>query len=227
MFKVGDEIFAEFRDSDGNIVKLKSVISQIHQDGSFLCANEETGWFDYFTESQLRKFNEGVDSMDNKKDCKKDCNGVKEFFSEWQRMCNSYSGKNNSGQCPFHTPINNGCASCFALESVRISGEKLEQLVRIVQEWSDKHPVEIDWTKVPPNTPVLVRDNVASVWIERYFVAYLPKRAGDKFAVFNNCILCKPVSQEEATGMDYFCECKLADGVDQTPYLKEVVKSDN
>lgn len=112
-----------------------------------------------------------------------------------------------------HIEIKRSYASAY-------NAEVAWQVVEVVPQEPEKEK-EIDWAKVPPNTPVLVRDNVASVWIERCFVAYLPIRAGGKFAVFNNCYLRNPVSQEEAIGMDYFCECKLADSVDPTPYYKD------
>ena len=137
-----------------------------------------------------------------------DCSKTEVFLKEWRRMCKAV-----------------GCSMCEISKKGR--GCKIflmcepAEAIKIVQEWSDKHPVEIDWTKVPPNTPVLVRDNVASVWIERCFVAYLPIRAGGKFAVFNNCYLRNPVSQEEAVGIDYYYECKLTDSVDPTPYYKD------
>ena len=157
---------------------------------------------------------------------KRDCNDVKVFFSEWQRMCEYYGSSISVGQCPLHTYVNNGCGACVSFDVRCVSGEKLDHLVRIMQKWSDEHPVEIDWLKVPPNTPVLVRTK-DSHWTQRYFVAYLPNRPSDnKFAVFNNCSIYNPVSQEEAVGIDYYYECKLADSVDPTPYYKEVSKYD-
>lgn len=98
------------------------------------------------------------------------------------------------------------------------------QVVEVIPDGEPQEPEkekEIDWTKVPVDTPVLVRDDVASDWVERHFVAYLPNRVGHKFAVFNNCSIYNPVSQEEAVGIDYYYECKLADSVDPTPYYKD------
>ena len=98
------------------------------------------------------------------------------------------------------------------------------QVVEVIPDGEPQEPEkekEIDWTKVPVDTPVLVRDDVASDLVERHFVAYLPNRVGHKFAVFNNCSICNQVSQEEAVGIDYYYECKLADSVDPTPYYKD------
>ncbi len=213
-FKIGDKVVATFTDSVGNKIIKDATIMQIHHDGTYIC--EVVNWgFDYFREHQLQKCYGEIDIMD--------CNDVKVFFSEWQRMCNFYTSTNNAKQCPFHTTVNCGCASCFALEIPSLSGEKLDQLVRTVQKWSDEHPVVIDWFKVPVNTPVLVRNKGDFTWLERHLVAYLPRRCTEsKFAVFSNVSMRGSISQEDALGIDYYYECKLADSVDPTPYYKEV-----
>ena len=45
---------------------------------------------------------------------------------------------------------------------------------RVFQEWLNSEYVEppVDWTKVPVDTPILVRDSEEEVWRRRYFAKY-------------------------------------------------------
>ena len=75
---------------------------------------------------------------------------------------------------------------------------------------------EIDWLKVPVNTPVMVRDKDNRAWQERHFVCYMPSRNKRFMAFESDC------TQETAVETFEWKYCKLADGVDPTQYLKEV-----
>lgn len=72
---------------------------------------------------------------------------------------------------------------------------------------------EIDWTKVPVNTHVLVKESKDRPWNEKYFIAYIPEIR--KFVVFEGL---RSKEASKATTWEY---CKLADEVDPIPYLKE------
>ena len=56
----------------------------------------------------------------------------------------------------------------------------------MITPWDYAEPCpEIDWTKVPQNTPVLVRDSDDDRWIKAYFACYAPK-SPFPFHVFRN-----------------------------------------
>ena len=59
------------------------------------------------------------------------------------------------------------CSNCaFSSSSLSCRDE--------IKKWSEseyKEP-EVDWSKVPVDTPVLVKDNTSYTWIKRYFAYY-------------------------------------------------------
>lgn len=134
-----------------------------------------------------------------------DCSITENFFKEWRRMCDTYR---NCGGCPLVAYRGNTIeGSCGFYENPKCVIEK-------VQAWSDNNQFEIDWNKVPIDTPVLVRDAFDEEWEERYFAAYLPN-ASTKFFTFDDDSTIK-----YAQDIIHWVECKLADNVDPTPYYK-------
>ena len=132
-----------------------------------------------------------------------------EFMKELKRMCNS---------CTTRMVCNTDCPlydSDFCTTDYTVRTEKsMAQAINIVEKWSKNNPIEIDWLKVPRNTPVLVRDVVDGEWQEEYFCAYFPK-ISNQFITFDT-------EEQYATEVNYWRYCKLAPKVDPIPYLKEV-----
>lgn len=93
---------------------------------------------------------------------------------------------------------------------------------KILRQWMLEEYVEpeidwtIDWTKVPVDTPVMFRDKTSNIWKEGRFMCYQPN-----FRYNFWCFRCGTDSQESCDAIGWEC-CKLLDGVDPTPYLKEV-----
>lgn len=93
--------------------------------------------------------------------------------------------------------------------------EDPKDFITIVQEWSDEHPVEIDWTKVPVDTPVIVQGKYDSTKEKRKFTAYVP--------ALENKFLCfyQDYNSIETTHITAWYFCELDPSVDPTPYLKD------
>ena len=92
--------------------------------------------------------------------------------------------------------------------------------IKIVKQWMLEEYVEpeIDWLKVPVNTPVLVSDSLEDkqAWKKKYFCCYLPNSINPYLCFWGDN------SQIEADTTVKWKYCKLAEGVDPTPFLKEV-----
>ncbi len=58
-----------------------------------------------------------------------------------------------------------------------------EECIELVRKWSEEHPREIDWTKVPIDTKVEVRDYESYDWETRYYCSFLPA-SDSKYACF-------------------------------------------
>lgn len=93
------------------------------------------------------------------------------------------------------------------------------QVVEVIPDGEPQEPEkekEIDWTKVPVDTPVLVRDSEKADWEKRYFAFYAPVCMRRKFAAWydgnklTNDVVCR-----------FWEYCKLAPEVDPTPYYKD------
>ena len=95
-----------------------------------------------------------------------------------------------------------------------------EQCEKLLYKWLlEEYKPEIDWLKVPVDTPVMVRDYDDENWKKRYFCCYLPNSV-NPFITFNDCD-----ARFNAHSVVEWRQCKLADGidgVDPTPFLKEV-----
>lgn len=131
-----------------------------------------------------------------------------EFLKEYQRMCGSYE---DCDKCPLHKKT---CLNDYTTP-LSMTEEELTQFIENVEDWSRNHPLIIDWTKVPHNTPVLVRNSPTSEWIEHYFCAYIPHCTNGRFVTFYGG------DGTSAHNIIHWYYCKLAPGVDPTPYLKQ------
>lgn len=138
-----------------------------------------------------------------------DCRKTDVFAKEWNRMCKSI--RYGCEECPIWKLKSRPSMDCFMvfLENPTIA-------IQAVQRWSDENQPEIDWNKVPVDTPVLVRDCESVEWEEGYFAVFIPRRDRYPFAAFSY-----GEKQENATGLKLHKYCKLASEVDPTPYLKD------
>lgn len=142
-----------------------------------------------------------------------DCNITENYLKEKARMTKANNGKCTiyCRDCPlssYNTSTDIGCS--------RLEIMYPKEAVVVVQKWSDEHQREIDWMKVPMNTPVYVRDNERLNWISRRLVCYFPNMDDRKFMCFINS-----ETHENASNIECWRYCKLADEVDPTPYYKE------
>lgn len=117
--------------------------------------------------------------------------------------------------------LENECATCpFKVDKTGIGCKTFiltnpKKTEEIIKEWLDNNPIKIDWSKVPTDTPVLVKDTCDDIWREMYFALYVP-RHDYPFQTFESG---EPrANAVEIIGWE---QCKLADGVDATPYLLE------
>ena len=63
-----------------------------------------------------------------------DCSKTEVFLAEWYRMCCSFDGK--EGKCP--VTLGCGVVQCASCRQLAMTGG---DIIDIVQEWSDQHPV--------------------------------------------------------------------------------------
>lgn len=141
-----------------------------------------------------------------------DCSKTEEFFKELRRVCKRQP--HNCKGCP----VDKFC-EFMNIETPETDGliEAAQMAIKNLQKWSDEHPLEIDWMKVPVGTPVLARDiRYGDDWTACRFAVYLPE--GDrKFVTFGDVR-----GQMHSSSLDTWEDCKLADDVDPTPYYKEM-----
>ncbi|MBR5823754.1 MAG: hypothetical protein IKY67_06395 [Paludibacteraceae bacterium] len=139
------------------------------------------------------------------------CNNIETFYREWHRMCDSFVCE-DSWNCPLQSKeVVSVCTRCTS--DVFLSPT---EAVKAVQEWSDKHPRQIDWTKVPVNTLVQVtNDHECEIWIDRYFCGYIPQGERGKYITYS-----EGKRRENATDIGKWHHCKLPPNVDPTPYLE-------
>lgn len=130
-----------------------------------------------------------------------DCSNTKTCMNEWVRMCKTVRF---CYECEFKG---------FCCQSMK---ENPEKSIAIIQKWSDEHPQEIDWNKVPVDTPVFVKDYDKEDWRKRYFITYLPNGNGSNF-----CVFVGGYKKNAATDTRLYKQCKLAPEVDPTPFLKD------
>lgn len=141
-----------------------------------------------------------------------DCSKAENYLTEQRRMCDFFCSRHPyCAECPM-----NENASCRGISCLRFQSECPKEAIRIVQEWSDENPSEIDWMKVPVGIKVLVKDLAYENESERIFVCYMPNRS-EKF-----CTFLGESTQETATDVYNWRCCRLHPSVDPAPYLKEV-----
>lgn len=132
-----------------------------------------------------------------------------DFLREFQRICVSY------GDCD-GCPLCNNCILETPMYTPHMPEEELTQFINGVENWSRNHPIRIDWTKVPRNTPVLVCNSIdEGDWERQYFCAALMNSMSGNFLTFCGG------DENDANGVTYWRYCRLAPEVDITPYLKE------
>jgi hypothetical protein len=131
-------------------------------------------------------------------------------MNEWRRMCDYYlSSKGNCDLCGLYAEPFNDCGNFVKTAP--------DDAIQIIQEWSEEHQLQehqlqIDWLKVPADTPVLVRDTDLYEWKKRYFISCIK----DVFVVS-----CGGHKREDAHDVCIYKQCKLAPEVDPTPFLKD------
>lgn len=93
------------------------------------------------------------------------------------------------------------------------------QVVEVIPDGEPQEPEkekEIDWAKVPADTPVLVGDLENEDWEKRYFAFYVPVSVKRRFAAWYDGN--KSTNNVDCRLWKY---CKLAPEVDPTPYYKD------
>lgn len=140
-----------------------------------------------------------------------DCSNVIEFHNELRRLCSK----------------NSVCCSCLAEEYCKMTenhlaedfdADVIKNIINTLQIWSDENTPQIDWTKVPVGTKVLVRNSEEEtcLWIEEYFVCYLPAKVEGQFVTFS-----QQKKQDDAEGVYNWKYCKLYDSTKEHLYYKE------
>lgn len=93
------------------------------------------------------------------------------------------------------------------------------QVVEVIPDGEPQEPEkerEIDWTKVPVDTPVLIRDSENADWVKRHFAFYVPVNTTYRFAAWN-----KGTKSTDKLACYLWKYCKLAPEVDPTSYYKD------
>ena len=94
---------------------------------------------------------------------------------------------------------------------------RCEQCEKLLHKWLlEEYEPEIDWSKVPVDTPVMVREDDEE-WRKRRFAFYLKDTQRNYWCFRVGCN-----SQDNDNCVYSWKYCKLAEGVDPTPYLKGV-----
>lgn len=129
------------------------------------------------------------------------------FLKEFQRMCTSCK---DCIYCPCSPE------KCLVNSPIDMTKDELTQFIDIVKEWSKNHLVEIDWSKVPEDTPVYVCQNKADGEVRCYFKKYYPNH--------EKPFLCYSDGQTSwsSHGLDttYWVHCELAREEDIKKYAK-------
>lgn len=66
---------------------------------------------------------------------------------------------------------NFSCSNC-TFNSTYLNGCAKEKFKWADEEYIEPKEKEVDWTNVPVDTPILVRDSIKSDWIKRHFAKY-------------------------------------------------------
>lgn len=113
--------------------------------------------------------------------------------------------------------INNTPTKCDDVQCSKCKLYYYGSCARGFAEWanSEYKEHEIDWNKVPVDTPVYVRDDSSNDWNKRYFC---------KFDSDNNLYSCYFNGNTSWSNKNILCgwkQCKLAEGVDCSEWYKD------
>lgn len=90
-----------------------------------------------------------------------------------------------------------------------------KEILRWLKQPYEEPAIEIDWTKVPIDTPVMIKDDERDSWGKRFFAFYVTVDVKSRFCTWIN----GNTSQSTEDFISWrFCE--LAPEVDPTPYYK-------
>ena len=90
-----------------------------------------------------------------------------------------------------------------------------KEILRWLKQPYEEPAIEIDWTKVPVDTPVMIKDDERDSWDKRFFAFYVTVDVKSRFCTWIN----GNTSQSTEDFISWrFCE--LAPEVDPTPYYK-------
>lgn len=131
-----------------------------------------------------------------------------EFIKNFRRLCHSQS----CGGCPCY---NKNVENCSLL-SIGLTDEETIKYIKVVEEWTEEHPIEIDWFKVPVDTPVYVRQNKTDEKLCRYFAKYYPNDE-KPFQCYSD----GKTSWTSNDAITYWVHCELAREEDIEKYAKK------
>ena len=80
-----------------------------------------------------------------------DCSKTEIFLNEWYRMCDSF---NNCSDCPFE----NATDKDEICETWVFNRKNFKEAIKLIQEWSDSHPVKTRLSVLKENFPNYRRD---------------------------------------------------------------------
>lgn len=129
---------------------------------------------------------------------------------------------NNSNSCSWDAQIVLLDSKHIEVKRAYHSGFLAEvawQVVEVIPDGEPQEPEkekEIDWAKVPVDTPVLVRDSEKTIWEKRYFAFYASGDRMYRFAAWYD-------GNKSTNDVDcrFWRYCKLTSEVDPTPYYKD------
>lgn len=132
------------------------------------------------------------------------------FVKDFRRLCYSHDC---CVDCPCFKDSNENCN----LLSVNLTDKEIIKYIEIVEEWAKEHPVKIDWSKVPANTPVYVRDDLNLANNIKHFASYDP--------VAKSHFLCYAVGKTSWTTTEttHWKYCELVREEDIKKYAKAEV----
>ena len=133
-----------------------------------------------------------------------------EFIKNFRRLCHSQS----CGGCPCY---NKNVENCSLL-SIGLTDEETIKYIKVVEEWTEEHPIEIDWYKVPKDTPVYVSQNKTDEKKCRYFDKYCPN-SNEPFQCYSG----GQTSWSSDGLMSWWGHCELAREEDVEKYAKEEI----
>lgn len=75
-------------------------------------------------------------------------------------------------ECPLNAEKHDKCIRCIGAGYVEL--DHIEEATHIVRKWAEEHPEpEVDWTKVPVDTKIMVKRTRNSEWEKRHFAEFV------------------------------------------------------